>query len=236
MKPTLALALATAMAAFASRAHAAATYESYDAFYAAQPGAVFGEPIPAKPGVVYSNPSEKGIHTERLATLEGKAVHVELGEDHVTVNGRNYRYANAATFPREHPSDISPQTADVFLAARTNTHPAVLCMQGDSDGSGEADRHTQIYLLVGPFGSKGKATFLHLPSLLSSCRAVLETKDGLAFPRNSYLFDSAQESRVGLLVSYYTFEDPRFVRTRHEIQLRFSQPEIPFRFSIQNKD
>jgi hypothetical protein len=43
----------------------------------------------------------------------------------------------------------------------------------------------------------------------------LETKDGkLAFPRNSYLFGDAQESRVGLLVSYYTFEDRRFPRAQ----------------------
>jgi hypothetical protein len=84
-------------------------------------------------------------------------------------------------------------------------------MQGGSDGSGESDRYTQIYLLINPLAPKGKATFLHLPSLLSSCRAILETKDGkLAFPRNSYLFGDAQESRVGLLVSYYTFEDRRF--------------------------
>jgi hypothetical protein len=110
-------------------------------------------------------------------------------------------------------------------------------MQGGSDGSGEADRYTQIYLLVNPLDPKGKATFLHLPSLLSSCRAVSTTKDGkLVFPRNSYLFDKAQESRVGLLVSYYTFEDRRFAPTLDEIRLRFTRPEIPFQFSIQDKD
>lgn len=232
-----ALMFAAVLAAFAGGAHAAGIYDSYDAFYAAHPGSVFGEPIPAKPGVVYSHPDDRGIYTQRHTTLEGKAVGVELGEDHITVNGRVYRYASAVTFPGEHPSDIYPQTADVFLAARTDAHPAILCMQGGSDGSGEADRYTQIYLLVNPLDRKGKATFLHLPSLLSSCRAVSTTKDGkLVFPRNSYLFDKAQESRVGLLVSYYTFEDRRFAPTLNEIRLRFTRPEIPFQFSIQDKD
>jgi hypothetical protein len=232
-----ALVLAMALVAFAGGVHAAGTYESYDAFYAAQPSAVFGDPIKSKPGIAYSYPGEKGIHTELRATMGGKAVRVALAEDHITVNGRTYRYSRAVTFPGEHPSDIYPPTADVFLASRTNAHPAVLCMQGGSDGSGECDRYTQIYLLINPLAPKGKATFLHLPSLLSSCRAVLETKDGkLAFPRNSYQFDDARESRVGLLVSYYTFEDRRFTPILNEIRLRFSQPEIPFRFSIQDKD
>lgn len=225
------------MVAFAGRGQATQIYESYDAFYSAHPGSEFGEPIQAKPGFVYSYPGEESIHTWRQATLGGKAVSVELGEAHITVNGRIYRYASAVTFPGEHPSAVDPQTAEVFLAARTDAHPAVLCMEGVSDGPGEADRYTQIYLLVNPLGPKGKATFLHLPSLLSSCRAISTTKDGkLVFPRNSYLFDKAQESRVGLLVSYYTFEGRRFAPTLNEIRLRFTRPEIPFQFSIQDKD
>jgi hypothetical protein len=238
MRRGLVLASTAALVAFASDAHATETYDSYDAFYAGRPGAVFGEPIPpAKPGVVYSYPGTEGIHTWRQAKLGRQAVSVELGEDHITVNGKNYRYANAVTFPGEHSSPVDPQTANLFLAAQTKSRASVLCMEGSSDGSGEADRHTQIYLLVNPLGSKAKAVFLHLPSLLSSCRGVSTTKDGkLVFPRNSYLFDRAQESRVGLLVSYYTFQDRRFIPTHTEIRLRFDQPEIPFQFSVENND
>jgi hypothetical protein len=167
----------------------------------------------------------------------GRAVRITLAEDRVTINGKTYRYSSAVTFPGEHPSDIYPPSADVFVASRTNTHPAVLCMQGGSDGSGESDRYAQIYLMVNPLAPKGDATFLHLPSLLSSCRAVLETKDGkLVFPRNTYLIGATQQSRVGLLVSYYTFEDRRFTPTLSEMRLRFTQPEIPFQFSIEGKN
>ncbi|WP_258002338.1 hypothetical protein [Burkholderia sp. WAC0059] len=93
-------------------------------------------------------------------------------------------------------------------------------------------------MLVDPLAPKGRAPFLHLPGLLSSCRAVVETKDGrFAFPRNRYLPDDAQASRIGLLVSYYSFEDRHFVPTPDpdEIRLRFAEPEIPFRFSIQDR-
>jgi hypothetical protein len=232
-----ALFLAAALSALAGGAHAAGTYQSYDAFYAAQPGVVFGDPINSKPGVVYSSQGEKGIRTELRVMLEGKSVQVAVAEDRITINGRTYRYASAATFPGEHPSDIYTPTADVFLTSRTNAHPALLCVQGDSNGSGESDRHKQIYLLVNPLAPGSRVKFLHLPSLLSSCRAVLETKEGkLAFPKNSYLFDNAQESRVGLLVSYYTFEDRRFTPILNKIRLRFSHPEIPFQFSTQNRD
>ncbi len=55
----------------------------------------------------------------------------------------------------------------------------------------------------------------------------------LAFPSNSYLYDEAREARVGLLMSYYTFEDRRFVPALNEIRLLFKQPEIPFQFSVQ---
>ncbi|MGV2291754.1 hypothetical protein AAHK20_23790 [Trinickia sp. YCB016] len=233
----LPIVLAAALAALAGGACAAETYESYDAFYVARRGAVFGDPIKSKPGIAYSSPGEQGIYTELRANLEGRAVRITLGENRITVNGKTYRYASAVTFPGEHPSDIYPPTAEVFLTGQTSAHPAVLCVQGGSDGSGESDRYTQIYLLLNPLARKGKVTFLHLPSLLSSCRAVLETRDGkLAFPKNNYLLDDAQESRVGLLVSYYTFEDRHFAPVLNAIRLRFTHPEIPFQFSIQEKD
>jgi hypothetical protein len=227
------LTLVGVLAVFAGAACAAETYESYDAFYSVQPGAVFGGPIKSGPDVTYSGTDGQGVQTELRSMLGRKAVRVALAEDRITVNGRTFRYSSAVTFSGEHASAIHPPSADVFLASRTNARPAVLCMQGDSEGSGGSDRHKQIYLLVNPLASKGKVTFLHLPSLLSSCRAVLETKDGkLAFPRNTYLFDGAQESRVGLLVLYYTLEDRHFAPTFNEIRLRFTETEIPFRFSI----
>lgn len=84
-----------------------------------------------------------------------------------------------------------------------------------------------------PYSLSGK----QVPSLLSSCPAVSKTKDGkLVFPRNSYLLDDARESRVGLLVSYYAFEGRRFTPVLNEIRLRFTHPEVPFQFSIQDKD
>jgi hypothetical protein len=231
-----ALMLAGALAVFAGSACAGGTYESYDAFYAAQPGTVFGDPVKFDAGVVYSGADGQGVQTELRTTLGAKAVRVALADDRITVNGKTYRYASAATLPGEHPADFPPQSADVFLAARTNAHRAVLCVQGDSNGSGEADRHKQIYLLINPLAPTDHATFLHLPSLFSSCRAVLATKDGeFILPMNSYMFDDAQESRVGLLVSYYTFEDRRFAPTLDEIRLRFTRPESPFEFSIEGK-
>jgi hypothetical protein len=232
-----ALTLVGVLAAFAGSACAARTYESYDAFYAAQPGAVFGDPIKRDADVVYADADGQGVQTELRTRLGAKTVRVSLDEDRITVNGRTYRYASAASPQGEYPSQFSPQSADVFLAARTSTRPAILCVQGDSNGSGESDRHKQIYLLVNPLAPTGHATFLHLPSLLSSCRAVLATKDGkLTFPMNSYMFDDAREARVGLLVSYYTFEDRRFAPTLNEIRLRFTHPEIPFEFSVEDRN
>lgn len=237
MKPVVML--IAALSTLSGSAHAALSYDDYDAFYAAQPGAVFGAPItqPAGPLRLYSYVGEQGVHTELRSTLDGKAVRIEVAGNSITINGKAYRFTRATTFPGEHATDIHPDNANVFLAARTSNRPSLLCMQGYGSGSGEAGRHQQIFLLVNPLARK--PTFLHLPSLLSSCRAVAATKDGkLAFPKNSYLFDDAQESRVGLLVSYYTFKNQRFVSAPapNQLRLRFTDPEIPFQFSVEDKD
>jgi hypothetical protein len=231
--------LTAALVTLSSNVYGARSYDGYDAFYADQSGAVFDAPIrqPAGPLHLYSDRGEQGSYTELRSTLDGKAVRIEVAGNRVTVDDKAYRFARAITFPGEHATDIYPGNANVFLAAGTSSHPPLLCVEGHGSGSGEANRHPQIFLLVNPLARK--PTFLHLPSLLSSCRAVVATKAGkLAFPKNSYVFDVAQESRVGLLVSYYTFENQRFVSapTLSKLRLRFTHPEIPFQFSVDNKE
>lgn len=234
-----AVTLLAALTMLSGGAHAARSYDSYDAFYAAQPGAVFGAPIkqPAGPVQLYSYVGEPGARIEFQSTLGSKPVRIEVAENRITVNGKAYRFARAAKFPGEYVIDIRPDNANVYLAARTSDHPSLLCVEGHGSGSGEAGRHQQIFLLVDPLARK--PTFLHLPSLLSSCRAVVATMDGkLAFPKNSYLFDDAQESRVGLLVSHYTFRNRRFVSAPapNPLRLRFRAPDIPFQFSVDGND
>ncbi len=231
--------LLVALATLSSSAYAVQWYDGYDAFYSAQPGAVFGDPInfdpdPVEKGatVVYSYPGKPGIFTKLRTRLDRTTLNIELWKDRTVINGKGYRLASASTFPGEHVSDISPESAKVFIAARTNSHPPLLCIEGHANASGEAgSRYTQISLLVDPLARK--PTLLRLPSLLSSCRAVRVLNNGkLAFAANSYLYDEKREARVGLLISYYAFEDRRFVPTLNEIRLQFRQPEIPFQFSV----
>lgn len=227
--------LAATLMLFAGEDAAAVVYESYDAFYAKQPDAIFRDPIREDAHTAYAFPDKPGLHIELRSKLEGRAVIVEVAEHGLTVNGKVYRFARATTFPGEHASKIIPTSAEVFLAERTAHRPGLLCMEGNGSGSGEAGRHTQIYLLIDPMRSRGQVTFLHLPSLLSSCRAVASTKrGGISFPKNSYLFDDAQERRIGLQMTYYSFERERFARTGKMINLAFIQPEAPFQFSPQD--
>jgi hypothetical protein len=232
--------LAAALSALSSQV-AAQSYDSYDAFYAAQPGAVFGAPIerdtdPNEPNasVLYASPGKSGYFAELHAKLEQKALNIELWQNRIVVNGKTYRFMRATAFPGEYASYIFPESAEVFVAARTHTHPPLLCLEGHGSASGEASsRYKQIFVVVNPLARI--PAFLQLPGLLSSCRAVLVTKDGkLAFPKNGYLFDDAHASRVGLSVSYYTFEGQRFVPTRDVLQLKFTHAENPFQFSIPN--
>jgi hypothetical protein len=108
-------------------------------------------------------------------------------------------------------------------------------MQGASNGSGEADRHKQIYLLTDPLALGNKSDFLHLPSLLSSCLAVRGLADGrLIFPSNRYQFDDFGTSRVGLQLLYYTFKNQQFIPIKKKTQVEFANHEDPFEFFIRN--
>ncbi|RQR54309.1 hypothetical protein DIE21_08575 [Burkholderia sp. Bp9140] len=227
---------AAILAAFASSAHGSTTYGSYDAFYAAQSRAAFGGPIEHDASVLYSDRGGD-IYGDFSVESDGKTVHVELAGNRIAIGGKIHRFSNATTFPGEHPVEIYPGSASVFFAQGMRHRPSALCVEGSGSGSGEANRHQQIYLLINPFAAKKRVTFLHLPSLLSSCRAVLATQDGkLAFPKNTYLLDDAQASRIGLLMSYYAFEKRRFVPVLNDIRLRFMRPDVPFQFSVQDKE
>lgn len=228
--------LAAILTAFASSAYGSTAYGSYDAFYAAQSRAAFGGPIERDASVLYSDRSGD-VYAEFGVESDGKTLHVEIVGNRVTIGGKIYRFSNATTFPGEHPVEIYPGSASVFFAEGVRHRPSALCVEGSGNGSGEANRHRQIYLLINPFAAKKDVTFLHLPSLLSSCRAVLATPDGkFAFPKNSYLLDDAQESRIGLSMSYYVFEKRRFVPVLNDIRLRFVRPDVPFQFSVQDTE
>ena len=142
--------LIAALTTLSGCAHAAQSYDDYDVFYAAQPGAVFGAPIkqPVEPLRLYSYVGEQGVHMELRSTLDGKAVRIEVARNRITVNDKTYRFARATTFPGEYGIDIHPDNVNVFLAARTSNRPSLLCMEGYGSGSGEAGRHQQIFLLV----------------------------------------------------------------------------------------
>jgi hypothetical protein len=234
--------LAVAVAILAHDA-TAASYDDYDAFYAARPNSVFRTPVerevdPNTPGahVLYAYPGKPGEFAALHAELGRKALTLELWQDRIVVNGRPYRFARAKAFPGEYASDIFPDSADVYTAQRTNIHPPLICVEGSGSASGEAaSRYQQVFLVVNPLSRK--PTFLQLSGLLSSCRAVAVTSDGkLAFPKNRYLFDDANAVRTGLLVEYYTFEGGRFARTRDSLRLKFTTPENPFQFSLQDRD
>ncbi|MGR3909691.1 hypothetical protein Q3A80_21870 [Burkholderia sp. SR8] len=240
MKFVTILAVAVALWAHAATA---ASYDGYDAFYAARPGSIFRTPAerevdPNTPGshVLYAYPGQPGEFAALHAEFGRKELALELWQDRIVVNGRTYRFARARAFPGEHSSDIFPDSADVYTTERTNTHPPLICVEGAGSASGEAaSRYKQVFLVMNPLSRK--SAFLQLPGLLSSCRAVAVKNDGkLAFPKNSYLFDDANTVRTGLLVEYYTFDGRRFARTGDVLRLKFTTPENPFQFSLQERD
>ena len=127
IKPTILLVTALATISLGN-AHAEETYESYDAFYAARPGAVFGDPIESESG--YSVPGKQGVHTELTAAVEKQPVRIALAADQITVNGKAFRYGSATTFPGEHPSDFAPRVPTFFSPdEQALTPPSSACKE-----------------------------------------------------------------------------------------------------------
>ncbi|KML60729.1 hypothetical protein VL15_07960 [Burkholderia cepacia] len=237
------MAILVAVLAVLPSGAAAESYDSYEAFYAARPGAVFHGPIgretdPNEPDahVLHAYSDKPGNFAVLHGKLEQTALDIELWQDRIAINGRTYRFARATAFPGERASDIFPDSANVYVAGRTAAHRPLICVEGNGSASGEAaSRYQQIFLLMDPLARR--PAFLQLPGLLSSCRAVVVTRDGkLAFPKNGYLFDDARAARTGLRVEYYTFDGRRFAQTRDALRLGFDTPENPFRFSLRDSD
>lgn len=221
----------------ASALAAEPVYDDYDAFYGALPGAVFDTPLTTSDNTLYSYADRPGMYVDAQTSFYGQRLKIEIGEDRIVVNGRDFRFRRATTFRREQFSKIYPASATVFASDANGNRPPMLCVTGHSDGSGEANRHAQIYLLLDPLGIRGRPRLLHLPSLLSSCRAVIASEAGeLLFPKNTYVIDTEGEARTGLLISYYTFRNRFVAADRPPLRLRFAEPENPFRFTVQNGD
>lgn len=224
--------LTAALSVLSTGVQAAQTYDGYNAFYAAQAGALFSEPI-KHDNAVYTERDDGDLYTRQKTVISGKTARIRIADNHFSINGKVFKFAQATAFPGERINEIYPVDVDVFVAERAGGRPPVLCLEGQPNGSGEADRYEQIFLLIDPLGHN--PTFLHLPSLLSSCRAIRVTAGGqIAFPKNSYLLDEAQDTRIGLRVSYFTFERGQFVPTNQETRLRFVSPENPFEFAPQD--
>jgi hypothetical protein len=228
--------LMTALAVASSNASPQSHH--YDALYGAQPGAVFNAPIEhrhdpkiSNAHAIFSYPGQKGYFSEIDAALGEKPLRIQVWQDRIIANGKSFRLSRAIAFPGEQATYIFPDTSEVFVAASAGSRAPLICVSGHGSASGEASsRYQQIFLVIDPLGSK--PTVLQLPGLLSSCRAVVVTKDGkLAYPKNSYLYDDVNEARIGLLLSYYTFDGRRFAATGSALRLRFVEPENPFQFS-----
>lgn len=225
--------LASVFLMIATTAHAADVYDDYDAYYAAQTGALFASPVKRDEGKVYSDAGEDDIYIELNAAIDGKPAQIQVASNRLKVHRKTYKFTKAVSFPDERVVDVNPGSVRVFIAGRKGNRPPVLCLEGNGSGSGEAGRHQQVLLLVDPLASK--PVFLHLPSLFSSCRAVMATANGqIVFPKNSYRWNESQDTRTGLQVSYFTFEHGKFVPTGKVIELQFVSPENPFEFSPQD--
>jgi hypothetical protein len=226
---------AALLSAVACLAHASKTYDSYDAYYSSHSAAVFNGPAKSGFSEAFDEGDAEGVKTTFETTLDGRPLHITLAADRVIVNGTAYRHVNAITFPTERHPNFSPLSAQVYIAPRRYRRPALVCVQGVSVGSGEYDRHEQIYLLVDPLARRGGSKFFHLPSLLSSCQAVIESPGGkISFPSNSYLFNESKDTRIGVQLVYYTIEGSQFVAAGKRIHAHFIKPSNVFRFTIDN--
>jgi hypothetical protein len=210
----------------------------YSAYYSSRPDAVFVEPAsPREKGrsyVLRDEPERRFV--EYALRIDGREVFIEHSAQDVDIAGRRYLFRDAhmlwgAYAPGNATIDAG---ADVFVTSAVGGAPAALCFDVQHPRSGEANRIEKSFLMLNPPGSHAEAppVMLGVRGLLAGCRAFIRTAEGhFAYPRNEYVI-AADHTRTGLRMTYYMIDGNTPVPTGEVVELRFSEPENPWRFSV----
>jgi hypothetical protein len=219
-------------------AHGEGLHDGYAAYYSSRPDAVFGEPIrPRDRDLTYALESEPDrVFVEYDAQIDGRTTVISYSQRDIEVNRKRYEYAKALMLMEGFapPSVIVGPEAELFVSSAEGKSPAALCLDVDFHRSGDAGRYALSFLMLNPPGSRAakKTTVYGIGGLFGGCRAFIRTKQGdFAFPKNGYIV-SRDGARTGLRMAYQVLRGNRLTPTKETVELKFAEPENPWRFSV----
>jgi hypothetical protein len=221
-------------------AHSADTYD-FEHYYASRPDAVFREPIKRKEeNVSYALITEPDrSFVEYEAQIDQSTYELTLSEDDIEIGGTRYYFSRAFKLAGSIPIDpeYSPwiffDTSRVFVSPSTDRMPAAVCIDASWATSGEEGRLSLSYLMISPPGTRAGTTpqFFEVYGLMAGCRAFVRTDDGrFALPLNTYIVNGM--ARTGMHMRYHALQGNRLVPTGETVELKFTEPEDPWHFSV----
>jgi hypothetical protein len=225
------------IALISSTSHASDVYETYESYYLSRPDAVFREPIGRREnGVSYALETEpERSFVEYVATVSGRQIGIAQSPYDIEVEGRRFIFSSATMLwdAYARPFHIGEGT-EIFIAPPKGETAPALCADVGFSRSGEADRWKPSFLLLQPLGSRDgtKPTIFGIGTLFGGCRAFIRTADGrLAYPKNEYR-RSKDGTRIGLRMTYYALRGNHLVPAGETVDIKFIDPENPWRFSV----
>jgi hypothetical protein len=211
---------------FAGPAAMAAVYDSGEAIYASQPGALFrpSDRFTASPFVA---PDERDRLTYYWEGVAADHPHRAVGRGtQFSLDGSRFSLDQAIVFPGE---PTEPPTLGADSRIYLGSEYACVEIAGPSDPDGPTRTH--VYLLQLQPANQRQA--YRLPSLSGSCLRIWRSgKDAVTFFQTRYRYRAGSGEPAGLTLQRYRLRRGRFEKIDKPLQADFPVPRDTRRFSL----
>lgn len=217
MKYLLALLMAPAMA------HAATTFDSYEAFYATLPDTLFqGDGVQLQP---YAMEGDDEMRYGWQGVAAGRRQALEVRDGVLTINGRVLKRSRIQPFPGEAfgETDLGMGTVAYFS-------PVWTCVENTpTSASGSAVRHRVVYLIKR--GVKGYEGW-RLPSLFAHCTSIRMKSQRILVQEASYRYVEGQDLATGVTFNEFALLKGKFAPTGLSRSITFAEPGNVYKFNV----
>ena len=217
MKCLFALLVAPALA------HAATTFDGYEAFYASLPDTLFqGDGVQLQP---YAMEGDDEMRYGWQGVAAGRWQALEVRNGVLTINGRVLKRSRIHPFPGEAVGET-----DLGMGTVAYFSPSWTCVENTpSSASGSAVRHRVVYLIKR--GVKGYEGW-RLPSLFAHCTSVRMKNQRILVQEASYRYVEGKDVAAGVTLTEFALLKGKFAPTGVRRSMTFVESGNVYKFNI----
>lgn len=217
MKYLCALLMAPALA------HAATTFDGYEAFYASLPDTLFhGDGVELRP---YAMEGDNEMRYGWQGVAAGRRQALEVRDGVLTIKGRVLKRRRIHPFPGEAVGETA-----LGMGTMAYFSPGWTCVENTpSSASGSAVRHRVVYLIQR--GVKGYEGW-RLPSLFAHCTSVRMKNQRILVQEASYRYVEGKDEAAGVTFTEFALLKGKFAPTGVRRSITFVEPGNVYKFSV----